>query len=225
MIDIYLHKEKPKPTTKKICNNEEITKEVLIQNFKPPIIDEKMGLNQAYNQLEVRLQKMLDKTAPEKTINVYDKPKQPYFNKYVHEQRKIVKNRERAWQKFKKDHQWLAYREERNRYNKLLQFQKKQSIIQKVMDNPKNTKGLFRLINKLTNNTKGNPLPNRPPEVLAEEFATYFLEKIRPIWEKFINIKPFHPETKEVPQFRSFIPLTSMQVYKTITMMKSKSCE
>ena len=45
MIDMYLHKEKPKPTTKKICNNEKITKKALIQNFKPPIIDEKMGLS------------------------------------------------------------------------------------------------------------------------------------------------------------------------------------
>ena len=45
------------------------------------------------------------------------------------------------------------------------------------MDNWKNTKGLLRLINKLTNNTKGNPLPDKSPEVLAEEFATHFLEK------------------------------------------------
>ena len=54
-IDMYLHKEKPKPTTKKICNNEKITKEALMQNFKPTIIDEKMGLSQAYNQLKTRL--------------------------------------------------------------------------------------------------------------------------------------------------------------------------
>ena len=65
-IDMYLHKGKPKPTTKKICNNEKITKEALIQNFKPPIIDENMGLRQAYNQLKTRLQEMLVKTAPEK---------------------------------------------------------------------------------------------------------------------------------------------------------------
>ena len=173
-IGMYLHKEKPKPTTKKVLNNEKITKEALIQNFEPPIIDEKMGLSQAYNQLKVRLQKVLDKTAPEKTNKVCNKPKQPYFNKYVCEQRKIVRNGERAWQLFKKDHQWLAYKKERNTYNKLLQFQRKQSKMQKVMDNSKNTKDLFRLINKLTKNTKGNPLPNRSPEVLAEEFTTYF---------------------------------------------------
>ena len=93
------------------------------------------------------------------------------------------------------------------------------------MDNWKNTKLLFRLINKLANNTKGNPLPNMPPEVLAEEFAKYFLEKIRTIWQKFNNTKPFQPETKVVPQFRCFVPLTCRQVYKAIMTMKSKSCE
>ena len=80
---MYLHKEKPKPTTKKIHNNEKITKEALIQNFKPPIIDENVGLSQAYNQLKSRLQEILDKTAPQKTVKVYDKSKQPNFKKYV----------------------------------------------------------------------------------------------------------------------------------------------
>ena len=45
------------------------------------------------------------------------------------------------------------------------------------MDNQKDTRGLFKLINKLTNNNKVNTLPNKPQEVLAEEFATHFLEK------------------------------------------------
>ena len=62
---MHLHKEKPKPTTKKICNNEKLTKEEPIQNFEPPITDENMGLGQAYNQFKTRLQEMLDKTAPE----------------------------------------------------------------------------------------------------------------------------------------------------------------
>ena len=57
---------------------------------------------------------------------------------------------------------WLIKRKKPGATN-YSQFLKKQFIIQKVKDNWKNTKGLFRLINKLTNNTKGNPLPNRPP--------------------------------------------------------------
>ena len=65
---MYLHKDKPKLTTKKICNNEKITKEALIQNFEPPSLDENTGLSETYNQLKTRLQEMLDKTAPEKTV-------------------------------------------------------------------------------------------------------------------------------------------------------------
>ena len=93
------------------------------------------------------------------------------------------------------------------------------------MDNQKDTKGLFKLINKLTNNNKDNPLLNRSREVLTEEFATYFLEIINTIWEKPNDIKPFQPETKDVPQFRSFTLLTSRQVNKTIMLMKSLSCK
>ena len=99
----------------------------------------------------------------------------------------------------------MGYKKERNGYNKLLQLQKKSIHETKkswTTEKIPKVSLLFRLINKLTNNSKGNPLPNRPPEVLAEEFVTYFLEKIRSIWEKFINTKPFQPETKEVPQFR-----------------------
>ena len=93
---MYLLKDKSKPTTKKICNNKKVFKEALTQNFEPPTIDENTGLSQAYNQLKTKLQEMLDKTAPERTFKVFDKPKQPYFNKYVWDQRKTVKNKERV---------------------------------------------------------------------------------------------------------------------------------
>ena len=45
----------------------------------------------------------------------------------------------------------------------------------------KNTKGHFKLVNKLTNSKKENLLPNKPPEQLADEFASYFLNKIEDI--------------------------------------------
>ena len=66
-IDMYLHKEKPKPTTKKIHNNEKISKEALIQNFEPLTIDENTGLSQAYNQLKIKLQKCWTKQHQKKS--------------------------------------------------------------------------------------------------------------------------------------------------------------
>ena len=51
-------------------NNKKVTKAALIQNFKPPTIDENTKLCQAYNQLKTKLKEMLDKMAPEKIIKV-----------------------------------------------------------------------------------------------------------------------------------------------------------
>ena len=65
-IVMYLLMEKPKCTTKKICNNKKVTKEALIQNFEPPTTDEHTGQSQAYNQLKTKLQELLGKTTSEK---------------------------------------------------------------------------------------------------------------------------------------------------------------
>ena len=54
---------------------------------------------------------------------------------------------------------------------------------QSSTENNKNTKGLFKLVNKLTNSKKLNPLPNKPPKQLTDEFASYFLSKIEDIWQ------------------------------------------
>ena len=51
------------------------------------------------------------------------------------------------------------------------------------MKTTKTPKGLFKLTNKLTNSKKENPLPNKPPEQLADEVASYFLNKIEDIWQ------------------------------------------
>ena len=133
------------------------------------------------NNSPEELQDMLDKTAPLKEIKTRDKPYKPYYNKYIRNQRRTVKTRERTWLKYRQQHQWHAYKIERNIYNRLLKYHKKQWITHQVHENNKNTKGLFKLVNKLTNSKKENPLQNEPHEQLADEFASYFLSKIKDI--------------------------------------------
>ena len=55
----------------------------------------------------------------------------------------------------------------------------------KVLENRKNTKQLFKIINKATNSNWQNPLPDGNPEELADEFADYFLNKIKTIRKLF----------------------------------------
>ena len=94
-----------------------------------------------------------------------------------------------------------------------------------VHGNNKNTKGLFKLVNKLTNRKKETPLPNKPPEQLADEFASYFLSRIEDIWQQFQGILEFDPPHRDVPKFKKFSPLTTKQVRKVMMQMKNKSCK
>ena len=68
---------------------------------------------------------------------------------------------------------------ERNKYICQLHYFKQQSISKRVLDCKKDTKELFHLITKLTDNTIHNPLPpNKTDKELAEDFAKFFLSKI-----------------------------------------------
>ena len=97
-----------------------------------------------------------------------------------------------------------------------------QCIIHQVHENNKNTKGLFKLINKLTNSKKENPLPNKPLVQLAEEFALYFLNKIEDIQKWFEGKPEFDPPHRDVPWFTRFSPLTTEQERKVMMQMNKK---
>ena len=75
----------------------------------------------------------------------------------------------------------VASLQKRNVYNRLLKYHKRQCITCQVQENNKNTKGIIKLVNKLTNSKKENPLPNKSPKILVNEFASYFLNKIEDI--------------------------------------------
>ena len=61
-------------------------------------------------------------------------------------------------------------------------------------------------------------------DTLAEEFSSYFLEKIEKTRQQFININPFKPIPTDTPRLWKFAPLTT-EVQKEISSMKNKSCE
>ena len=115
---------------------------------------------------------MLDKYAPEKIIKRTEKPQNLWFNHTLCKWQKIVKKRQRTWNKYKQQHHWKVYTRGRNRYISQLHSLKKQSISKRVLDCEKDTKNLFCLVNKLMGNPTQNPLPpNKTDEELAEDFA------------------------------------------------------
>ena len=59
------------------------TAKALLTNFTAPILDHNDFLDQACSKLNKELHNALEKTTPLKTIEYSDKPRQPWFNKYV----------------------------------------------------------------------------------------------------------------------------------------------
>ena len=61
---------------------------------------------------------------------------------------------------------------------------------------------------------------------LAEEFATFFLEKIENMCDKFTGIEELKPFTNEqVPLLKNFSLLTCNEVHKKMLSMSNKNCE
>ena len=152
---------------------------------------------------------MLDRAAPQKNVRYTYRPHKSWFNNYIWKQRKLVKKQGSNLQKSQKKHHWRAYTIERNMYNRLLKYHKRQVITKQIIDNSKNTKELFKIVNKLMGFNTDNPLlPDRTSEETAENFAEFFLDKINKIWQLFMGIPPYQPRKTDMPGFESFTPLT-----------------
>ena len=94
------------------------------------------------------------------------------------------------------------------------------------MDSSKNTKELFKIINRLIGSNTDNPLPpGRTSEETAKDFAEFFLNKINKTQQLFTCIPPYQPRKTDMPRFQCFAPLTQEEVRREIIGMKNKSCE
>ena len=59
---------------------------MLMENSHPPHLNQNTNTNEAYNQLDLQLQEMLDKCAPEKIFKRPEKPQSLWFNHTLCEQ-------------------------------------------------------------------------------------------------------------------------------------------
>ena len=75
--------------------------------------------------------------------------KKPWFDKELYDQRRIMKNRERVWLRYKYAAQWKAYTRERNRFNTMLKFKKCHSLHTLILENKHDTKKLYKFINNM----------------------------------------------------------------------------
>jgi hypothetical protein len=90
----------------------------------------------------------------------------------------------------------------------------------------RDTKKLYQLINQITGSQAENPLPEHTSEdELANQFANFFMSKIKKIRDGLEHHKKYEPKETGVAELNSFTPLSQEEVLKVIASMSAKSCE
>ena len=108
----------------------------------------------------------------------------------------------------------------------MLEFQKRHNLVTKVEEATTDSKQLFQLVGSLLGHKEDNPLPEATSDsALAEDFASFFHDKIDHIRSRFNNIQPYKPNEKcNIPLISKFAPVSGRQLEKTKTRMPSKTC-
>ena len=179
-IELSLKKLTPPIVRKVIRDSSKITPQNFTESYTTPDYSQNTTLEEAYHLFEEELLKALNQVAPLRTIKCTDRQKHPWHNRFIKEKKRVVKYREKIWRQYRQDHQWCAYAKERNIYNRLLTFQKKQMLSKLINNSNKDTKKLFNLVNNLTGSKYSNKMPEgQTDSILAKELATFFHKKLK----------------------------------------------
>ena len=127
------------------------------------------------------LESTLDAMATLKTKMVTQHPPNAWFNDGITKQKQVVRNRDHVLKKYKSKSTWMALKAERHKLHNTIYLAKKDHISELVASCGNDSGKLYKLVNNLTGCKSECPLPNKDPEILAEEFADFFLDKINTI--------------------------------------------
>ena len=178
------------------------------------------------DNLETVLWEALDSHVPEKSKVIICRLKCSWYTSEIKHQKGVVRWKEKIWQKYQEDHQWIAYKVEKRKYNAMLLESMQTTIADKVNQCNKDVNCLvwyMRLHCQLKIIHYQIGLSNQE---LADQFGDYFINKIRLIRDSFNNYDKYHTEsTSHIPTLGKFEPLTEDEVAKIIMGMASKSCE
>ena len=196
-----------------------------LTSFNNGNILEQDSFEQAVIELEKELTRTLDELAPLQDRRKKKQPSRPWHAS-LKEQRRIVRTREQIYNRDRQPHQWKAFTRERNRYTRMLEFQKRHYLVTKVEEAMTDSKQLFQLVGSLLGHKEDNPLPEATSNsALAEDFASFYHDKIDNIRSRFNNIPPYKPNEKcSIPLLRKLAPVSARKLEKTITSMPPKTC-
>ena len=179
-----------------------------------------------YKHSMMKWKKTLDKIAPIEEKKEPKRQNKPWYMGQLLEERKTVRNQERAYLEYREGQHWKAFTREQNRYNKMLEYNKRHHLATIVKEANKDSKQLFKALDSILGNKNENQLPTGTTDSeLAEDFADFFLNKMDRIRKELTNIPAYQPNEIDTPKLRNFTPITQSHLEKTIKAMPTNSCQ
>ena len=225
-MELQMKKQQVRIESSKARNYKNFNTSSFETSFNNSAIIEEENFKLAVKSLEKELTRTLVELAPLQDRRKKKIPSRPWYNATLKEQKRIVRTRECIYNRDRQLHQWKAFTRERNRYTRMLEFQKRHYLVTKVEEATTDSRQLFQLVGTLLGRKEENPLPEANSDsILAEEFAGFFHDKIDNMRSRFNTTVPYKPEEKcDVPLLNKFMPISARQLEKTITSMTSKTC-
>ena len=201
---LNIKKMQPRRQVKNIRKLHAITIDQWKEEFRPENVLLSTNLEDSIMSPSTEFRQMLNTLAPLKKCSVSLKPKKPWFNKDLAEHKAKMRHHEKKWLRHRLTSTWKAYTKVRNSYYGKLNHNKKTIIIQQITDCTNDSKKLYSLVSNLTTKLAPTPwLEHTDKEILAEEFADFFQNKILLIREKFDGIKEYTTITDDsVPRLQ-----------------------
>ena len=133
-------------------------------------------------QYQETLSRILENHAPKVTIRVRQRALKPWYSSDIAKAKLDRRRLERRWRRSKLEVDRHLFVEARNNVSRLLLDAKTSFYSARIHELNGNQKALFREMNHLLHKSTETPLPpHDSPEVLANQFAEYFSEKIEKI--------------------------------------------
>ena len=118
----------------------------------------------------------LDKHAPATKRSCRRRVRQPWYCKDIHEARGVRRKYEKKWRKTGLEVHHQVYLEQHTLVNTMIENSKKAYFRDKLKD--ADTKTTFRTVNGLLNNNNKTLPIHDSTQILCEDFATYFKDKV-----------------------------------------------
>jgi hypothetical protein len=164
------------------------------------------ALDTLVNAFNVGVRAVLDRHAPEQTKSRSIRPRFPWYDEKIRDQRRVRRRCERKWKKSGSEEDKREYIKQKSSVNRLIQDAKVKYYREKLYDC--DDKGVFQVVNTLLQrNVRPLPVCSSPQE-LCDRFATYFTDKVS-------NIRKDLDE--DVAESKTYVSVVQNQCTSTLT--------